>query len=102
MFGYSFLDQNAEKIQGAIVNGLEPTFENIAGGKYNISRSLYFYIKLAHVGTVPGLQEFATEFTSERAYGSDGYLVEKGLIPLPTGDRDKIRQNVKNLTKLSM
>lgn len=102
VFGYSFLDQNAEKIQGAIVDGLEPTFENIAGGKYNISRSLYFYIKLAHVGTVPGLQEFATEFTSERAYGSDGYLVEKGLIPLPKGDRDKIRQDVKNLTKLSM
>ncbi len=102
VFGFSFLDQNSDKIQGATVNGLEPTFENIAQGKYNISRSLYFYIKHAHVGTVPGIKEFAEAFTSEDAFGDDGYLVEKGLIPLPKSERQKYRDAVKNLTKLSM
>ena len=73
VFGYSFLDQNSDKIKGAVVNGTQPTFENIAGGKYKISRSLFFYIKHAHVGTVPGIQEFVAEFTSEKA------LVKKGI-----------------------
>lgn len=102
VFGYSFLDQNSDQIQGAVVNGLEPTFENIAQGKYKISRSLYFYIKHAHVGTVPGIKEYGEAFTSENAFGDNGYLVEKGLIPLPASEREKYRQAVKNLTKLSM
>ncbi len=102
VFGFSFLDQNADKIQGAVVDGLEPTFENIASGKYNISRSLYFYIKLAHIGTVPGIQEYAAAFTSENAFGDMGYLVDKGLIPLPKADRDTYRNVVKTLLKLEM
>lgn len=102
VFGFSFLDQNADQIQGAQVNDLDPTFENIASGKYKISRSLYFYIKLAHVGTVPGIQEFAEAFTSEDAFGDDGYLVDKGLIPLPKEDRANYRAAVKALTKLEM
>lgn len=102
VFGYSFLDQNSDKIKGAIVEGVQPTFENIAGGKYKISRSLYFYIKHAHVGTVPGILEYVAEFTSEKAFGENGYLIDKGLIPLPKADRQKYRNDGKNLTKLSM
>jgi phosphate transport system substrate-binding protein len=102
VFGFSFLEQNADKIQGAVVDKLEPTFENIAGGKYKISRSLYFYIKLAHVGTVPGIKEYAEAFASEKAFGDSGYLVDKGLIPLPKADRDSYRNDVKNLKKLEM
>lgn len=102
VFGFSFLDQNADKIQGATVDGLEPTFENIASGNYGVSRSLYFYIKLAHVGTIPGIQEYATEFTSEQAVGDTGYLVDKGLIPLPEADRATYRNVVKTLKKLEM
>ena len=102
VFGFSFLDQNADQIKGAIVEGVQPTFDNIAGGDYGISRSLYFYIKHAHVGTVPGILEYVKEFTSEKAFGEDGYLLDKGLIPLPTSDRKKYRNDGQNLTKLAM
>ena len=102
VFGYSFLDQNSDKIKGAIVEGIQPTFENIAEGKYRISRSLYFYIKHAHIGTVPGILEYVAEFTSEKAFGEDGYLLDKGLIPLPSSERQKYRKDGKNLTKLAM
>ncbi|MBD3624281.1 MAG: substrate-binding domain-containing protein [Rhodobacteraceae bacterium] len=83
VFGFSFLDQNADALQGATVDGVEPTFDNIASGDYPVSRSLYFYIKQAHVGVVPGIEEYAAEFSSEAAAGEEGYLVDKGLIPLP-------------------
>ena len=102
VFGYSFLDQNADQIKDAIVEGVKPTVDNIAGGDYGISRSLYFYIKHAHVGTVPGILEYVKEFTSEKAFGEDGYLLDKGLIPLPTSDRKKYRNDGQNLTKLAM
>ena len=102
IFGFSFLDQNADKLQGASVGGSEPTFENIAAGDYPVSRSLYVYLKKEHVGTIPGVQEFATEFTSEAAFGEDGYLADKGLIPLPEADRTANADAAKNLTPLSM
>lgn len=83
VFGFSFLDQNSDKLKGATVDGVEPTFDNIAAGDYPVSRSLYYYIKAAHVGVVPGIEEYANEFASEAAAGEEGYLVDKGLIPLP-------------------
>jgi len=102
IFGFSFLDQNADKIQGAIVNNVLPTFENIAGGKYGVSRSLYFYVKQQHVGVIPGIQEFVAEFTNEGTWGEDGYLVDKGLIPLPKGDRATVMKLATSLAQLSM
>lgn len=100
IFGYSFLDRNRDKVQPLTVGGVEPTFENIADGKYGISRSLYFYVKLEHVDTIPGMREFVAEFTSERAYGPDGYLVDKGLIPLPDGERAEVSKRAAEMTKL--
>jgi phosphate transport system substrate-binding protein len=102
VFGFSFLEQNADAVQGSIVNGMAPTFENILGGEYKISRSLYFYVKKAHVGVIPGIKEFVTAFTSEKAFGPDGYLVDKGLIPLDDRDRQNIRAAARNLESLSM
>lgn len=98
VFGFSFLDQNADKIKGAPVGNAEPTFENIAAGDYPISRSLYFYIKKANVAHKPGIQKFALEFTSDNASGPGGYLEEIGLVPLPEAERAAIRQAVENLT----
>lgn len=102
IFGFSFLDQNEDKIQGSIVDGAEPTFDNIADGEYAISRSLYFYLKKAHVGNVPGLREFVSEFTSDDASGEDGYLADKGLIPLPDGARADVKQSAAALTPLEL
>lgn len=102
IFGFSFLDQNGDNIQGSTVDGALPTFENIASGKYGVSRSLFFYIKKQHVGTIPGIAEYATEFTADKAWGDDGYLIDKGLIPLPEEDRKKFASDVKNLKPLTM
>ncbi len=82
VFGFSFLDQNSDVIKGASIDGVEPTFDNIADGEYEISRSLYYYIKVAHIGVIPGIAEYAAEFSSEAAAGEEGYLTDKGLSPL--------------------
>jgi len=98
VFGYSFLDQNVDIVRGATISGVEPTFENIAGGQYSISRSLYFYLKPANVALTKGLQEYALEFTSEEAWGPGGYLEEIGFVPLPADERAQYRAAVENLT----
>ena len=102
IFGYGFLDSNADRVQGAAVNGVTPEFETISSGEYPVSRSMYFYVKQAHVGVIPGIGEYVSEFTSERAWGPDGYLVDKGLIPLSGADREKIRAAAMSGAKLSM
>lgn len=102
IFGFSFLDQNADKIQGSVIEGAEPSFENIADGKYPVSRPLFFYVKKAHVGMVPGIKEFVAEFTSDKAWGPDGYLSDKGLIPLPDAERREWTNKAKELANLKM
>jgi phosphate transport system substrate-binding protein len=87
VFGFSFLIQNEDRIRGARISGVAPNFEAIAASDYKISRSLYFYLKKAHLGVVEGLGEFVSAFTDERAWGDEGYLIDKGLIPLPVDQR---------------
>ena len=89
IFGYSFMEENADSVQGSKIAGVEPSYEAIADGTYAVSRPLYFYVKKAHVGVIPGIKEFITEFTSEKAVGEEGYLADKGLIPLPKAQRDQ-------------
>ncbi len=101
IFGFSFLDQNSDKVQGAMIDGVLPEFEEIASGDYVISRPLYFYLKKAHVGKIPGIREFLAEFTSDKAWGEEGYLVDKGMIPMPEEERAKFAADVKNLKKFS-
>jgi len=100
IFGFSFLDQNSDKIKGAIVEGAAPTFDNIADGKYGVSRSLFFYVKKAHIGVIPGIEEYLAEFTSENAWGDEGYLADKGLIPMPKAEREQYKGAAKGLTPL--
>ena len=102
VFGYSFLEQNSDSVQGSIVNGTEPEFEEIADGNYPIARSLFFYVKKAHVGIIPGIEEFLEEFTDEDTWGEDGYLVDKGLIPLGDDERDAWADRINGLQLLDM
>ena len=102
IFGFSFLDQNSDKLQGSIIDGKAPTFDAIADGSYPVSRPLYFYVKNAHVGKVPGILEFLKEFTSEAAMGEEGYLTDKGLIPLGKEKLTKVRNSVLALTPLAL
>ncbi len=102
IFGFSFLDQNRDKIQGSTIDGIKPEFETIADGSYPISRPLYFYVKKAHAEVIPGIREYLAEFTSEKAWGDDGYLSDRGLIPMPEEERSKFAADAKNLTAMSM
>ena len=102
IFGFSFLDQNLEKVKGAKVDGVAPTFDAIADGDYPVSRPLYFYAKKAHVDVIPGLRGYLREFTSERAWGEEGYLSDRGLIPMPDGERGEVAAAGRDLTPLSM
>jgi phosphate transport system substrate-binding protein len=96
IFGFSFLDQNQDKIHGTIVEGEAPTFDNIASGAYPVSRPLFVYIKTAHMGVIPGMEEFVAEYTSEAAWGPEGYLSDKGLIPMPDAEREQYRDAATN------
>lgn len=98
IFGFSFLDQNANVIKGAEIDGVAPTFDNIASGDYPVSRSLYVYVKAEHVGVIAGMEEFIAEYTSEAAWGDEGYLAERGLIPLPAAARATAAQEAQSLT----
>jgi phosphate transport system substrate-binding protein len=100
IFGFSFLEQNADKVQGSLINNTEPTFENISSGEYPVSRSLYFYVKKAHVDVIPGIEEYLAEFMSDRAMGEYGYLAEKGMIPMKAAEMATVRANVQSLKTL--
>jgi phosphate transport system substrate-binding protein len=101
IFGYSFLEQNADKVKGSKVDGVVPTFESIADGSYPVSRPLFMYVKNAHVDQVKGIKEFVAEFTSDAAWGDDGYLADKGLIPMPADLRKTVAAAAAALTPVA-
>jgi phosphate transport system substrate-binding protein len=101
VFGFSFLEENQGKIKGAKVEGEVPTFETISSGAYKVARPLFIYAKKQHVGTVPGMAEFLVEYTSAKALGDDGYLADKGLIPLPPADAEATAAAAKELVTLT-
>ena len=95
IFGFSYLDQNADKVQGAPLDGVKPTFENISSGKYKASRALYFYVKHSHLGVVPGIKDYLNEWTKH--WGDEGMLADAGMIPMSKEEREK---NQKAITEL--
>ena len=99
IFGYSFLEENLNSIHGIPLNDVEPTYQNIADGKYPGARPLYIYVKKAHVTAIPGLKEYMAEFAN--AWGPDGYLVKRGLIAAPEAVRKTNAEIAKNLTLLN-
>jgi phosphate transport system substrate-binding protein len=97
VFGYSFLEENQDKVKGASVGGIKPTAGAIADGSYPLSRSLYIYVKKANLPTSQGLQDFLNEFTSDAATGRGGYLQSRGLIPLPASVHEANKDVAKTL-----
>ncbi len=92
IFGYSFLYENQDKLQPVLVGGVAPSFETIETGEYGVSRPLFFYIKNAHRGVIPGLDDFIAEYVSEEAMGPGGYLSERGMVPLNDSKRAEERR----------
>ncbi len=99
VFGYSFLEQNAEKIADIKIDGVGATYETIADGSYKVSRPLFIYVKKQHIGIIPGMKEFIAEYASTKALGSDGYLADKGLITLP---EDQAKKSMASATALDV
>jgi phosphate transport system substrate-binding protein len=94
IFGFSFLEENASRIKGATIDGVVPTFEGIAEGKYTVARPLFVYFKKQHMGVVPGLDKFLAEYVGDKAIGEDGYLSRKGLVALPKAELAKVRAGI--------
>ncbi len=101
IFGYSFLEENVNKLRGVAIEGVEPSFEAIASGKYKGSRPLFIYVKKQHIGVVPGLDKFVAEYVSEKSMGKEGYLSRKGLVPLPANEAAEVRKAALAGTTLS-
>ncbi|MGB0964893.1 MAG: substrate-binding domain-containing protein [Litorivicinus sp.] len=99
IFGFSYLDQNSDVVKGAKIGGVEPTFEAISAGDYEISRDLWFYIKQAHVGVVPGVKKYAMEWTKH--WDEDGILAEAGMIPMSEDERAAYAKAIEELTPLT-
>ena len=94
IFGYSFLFENNDTLKAAAIDGVAPNEDTIASGEYGVARPLFIYIKNAHRGVIPGLDEFMDEYVSDEAFGPDGYLPERGLIALSDEERDEVRAAV--------
>ena len=99
IFGFSYLDQNSDTLQGAVISKTAPTFENIASNNYSVSRALYYYVKLQHIGVVPGIKEYMAEWTKH--WGDEGALSDAGMIPMPKSERAKYKSAMTNLPVLT-
>jgi phosphate transport system substrate-binding protein len=100
VFGYSYLEENLDKLKGVGINGVEPTSETVQSFKYPASRALYVYVKAQHVGAIPGVREFLGEYAKESTWGPRGYLIRKGLIASRDADRTKNAQIATKMTAL--
>ena len=96
VFGLSFFENNADKLKVATVNGIVPSVDTISSGEYPVSRPLFFYVKKAHLGVIPGLKEFVEFFVSDQMIGPDGPLAEYGLVAAPDAEREDIRKAVES------
>ena len=100
IFGFSFVEQNANAIKDIPIDGVQATYDTIADGSYKVARPLFVYVKKQHIGQVPGMAEFVAEYVSDKAIGQDGYLADKGLVTLPGAEADKTRAVAKDMTVL--
>ena len=101
IFGFSYLENNRDRIQAASIEGVEIDIDSIQNYSYPISRPLFFYVKKAHIGVVPGLQEYLAEFTAEESIGDDGYLLDAGLVPLSEDKRVQLRKEATDMAVMS-
>lgn len=102
IFGYSFLEENASRLKGIAINGVQPTYETISGFKYPGARPLYIYVKNAHVAAIPAVRAFVAEFTKESAVGPKGYMMRLGLVAAPPSVRARSQQAARTLAPLNL
>ena len=101
-FGYSYLVANKDKIKASAVNGVKPSLQGIQDYSYPIARPLFFYVKKAHVGVIPGIEEFLKEFTSKKAMSNRGYWAQIGLVPLASDKYQSTRTAALELITINL
>ncbi len=101
VFGLAFYENNTDKLRVATVSDVKPSVETVASGKYPVSRPLFFYVKKAHAGTIPGLKEYTEFFVTDKMIGEDGPLAAYGLVPLPENEATELRKDIKDLKPMS-
>lgn len=101
IFGFSYLENNNDKIQAAKIEGVEISLESIQSYEYPIARPLFFYVKKAHISVIAGLKEYLNSFTHEKAIGDEGYLVDAGLVPLKANERNALRNTANALSVIA-
>ncbi|MEC9482984.1 MAG: PstS family phosphate ABC transporter substrate-binding protein [Halomonas sp.] len=102
IFGYSFLEENADKLSGASIDGVKPKPEAIGSGEYPVSRSLWFYIKNSHAEEVPAMGEYVELFMSDKMISDLGYLKGIGLIPMPEKLLNEWQEKVADRVELKL
>ena len=102
VFGYSYLEENADKLKGIAINGVAPTYQTISSFKYPGARPLYIYVKNAHVGAIPAVRAFVAEFTKESAFGPNGYLLRAGMVAAPNNIRARSQIAARGLVPLNL
>jgi len=100
IFGFSYLENNRDKIQAATIEGMTISLDSIQDYSYPIARPLFFYVKKAHIGVIPGLQEYLAEFASDNAIGEEGYLIDTGLVPLESRQLSRLKADARNLVTM--
>jgi phosphate transport system substrate-binding protein len=101
IFGFSFLEENANVVKGLSVEGKSPSYEAVADGSYKVARPLFIYAKKQHIDVIPGMKEFIAEYVSDKALGEDGYLGDKGLVTLPAAELEMVRATTTELKVLT-
>jgi phosphate transport system substrate-binding protein len=102
IFGYSYLEENQDRLRGIAINGVSPTYDTISTFKYPGARPLYIYIKNAHANAIPAVRAYAAEFTKESSFGPNGYLRRAGLIAAPNNIRARSQQLARALAPLNL
>jgi phosphate transport system substrate-binding protein len=100
-FGFSYLTQNEDTLRGLAFDGVAPANETVLDGTYPMARSMYIYVKNSHVDQVKGLKEFVAEYVSEDAMGTDGYMADKGLVPVAASELPEIAKNATSFTAMT-
>lgn len=101
IFGFSYLENNSDRIQAATIEGVEISLESIQSYEYPVARPLFFYVKKAHINVIPGLNDYLQAFANDKAIGEEGYLIDAGLVPLDESSLAKLSKDAKSLAVMA-
>jgi len=101
IFGYSYLEENLNKLKGVSINGIEPSYASISSFKYPGARAMFIYVKNAHANAIPGIRQLVAEYVKDTSFGPKGYLAKAGLIASPDATRTRAAKLATSMTPMT-